>query len=209
MIADINLLPKTNQESKLFQIIIAGLFIAWLVVASLLIYFYIGDRQVISANADRMDRYDHTKNELQAKLASVKAKEGKKSAIDTATMIHLIYENRIDAGMILDQLNALLATKGEISNIVYNNSEQISLVTRFADLEDASTFLANLRKLSFVGRAMLNSIAKESAASSSAQTEATEEGELIPLQKNDTYVSTFSITLNKEKGEVAVGANNN
>ncbi|WP_162551158.1 pilus assembly protein PilM [Paenibacillus tepidiphilus] len=165
----INLLPKEDREAVLFPYVAAGLAGVFLLVALGTGYFYMSNKGQIADNEQQLQGAQDRSLMLQAELAKLNGTSGvlnRKAAVDE------IMAYKMDIVAVMTELAYGLPQGSIMRSVNYTYRTSIDLTVRVPSMEDASIYLANLRKMSFTVSAEIQKLtegdtAAESGAASS------------------------------------------
>lgn len=185
----INLMPRIDREARIFPAALAGTLILWALLFGLMSYMYMSNKGEIADNEEHMTQLNDEIVLLQNELASGSSD----ASINPLATIEAIKSQQRDVVGITGEMNTRLPQGALLSTINYSSSGEISLSVGFQTMQDASRYLFDLRRMSFVAGATMGSIIKEE------QTATLRTGEDAELRK--PYSASFAITMRSLNAE--------
>ncbi|WP_179218783.1 pilus assembly protein PilM [Saccharibacillus sp. O23] len=152
----IDLLPREDREAKVLPYALAALLVIWVLAAAGVTVFY-------ATQQGELDRLTAQAQSLQAdsdvKQLELRGLQG--SGGSPAVLIAQLEAARVDAVAVLQELDQGLPKRAVIRDISYSKSSTIDLTADVGKIDDAATYLAALKKMSFVSNAAIASLAEE------------------------------------------------
>jgi type IV pilus assembly protein PilN len=182
----IDLLPREDVETQVFPYVAMGLALTWIVGIIAVALMYLGNQGQISSQTLRIEALNNQSVMLQQELSALQVSGA--GGTNTQSVIDEILNYRVDAVDVLDELDGQLPQGGVIRDITYTSHSQIALTINFVRMEDAASYLVELRKMSFTISSMLDNVTMETTiAGSSDQT---------PLP-NRIYSAVYRVDMNQ------------
>lgn len=152
----IDLLPREDRDVKVLPYALAALLLIWVFAAVGVGFVYVSQKSELENKTAQAARLQSDSQLKQLELAGLQGSGGSPAAI-----ILQLEAARMDAVSVLEQLDAALTQRGVIRDISYSQSSTIDLTVDVGKIEDASAYLARLKRLTFVTDAKISSLAEE------------------------------------------------
>ncbi|MFC4103329.1 type IV pilus biogenesis protein PilM [Paenibacillus xanthanilyticus] len=179
----INLMPRIDREARIFPAVLGGTLVLWALLFGLTSYMYISNKGEIADNKAMMTQLNDELALLQNELAS-----GSSDAnINPQATIAAIKSQQRDVVGIVSEMQRGLPKGAILGTVNYSASGEISVSAGFLTMRDASRYLFDLRRMSFVADATMGSIIKEE------QTATLRTGEDAELRK--PYSASFAVKM--------------
>lgn len=154
----ISLLPHVDREARLYPALGAAALAVWLIATAASIYFYTDYRSELKAG-------DRTIAKLNDQIAllegELQTKNDQQPQSDPLEIIERIRGGRRDAIAIVNELSGKLPAGSALQSVAYDSTGQIGLTVRFADYSQAARYLFDLKRMSFVSSAQLQSVSQD------------------------------------------------
>lgn len=154
----IDLLPREDRETLLFPYIAMGLVAIWLLGAIGTGIFYTANKGQISNGEEQLVGLQDRSLMLQLELG--KLKDSGPGQFDRKAAIEEILNNKINALSILDELTEGLPTGALLRDINYIYKTSIDLTVNVPTMEGASSYLRQLRQMSFTVDASIQKLSE-------------------------------------------------
>ncbi|OMF24289.1 pilus assembly protein PilM [Paenibacillus sp. FSL H8-0259] len=143
----INLLPREDREAMLFPYLAIALVGIWLLGIVGTGIFYAANKGQINDQSEQIQGLQDRSALLQLELA--KANNGGSGKLDRKAAVEEILKYKLNIVSVLNELASGLPQGASLSNIGYTYLTSIDLTVKMLKMEDASEYLAELRKMSF------------------------------------------------------------
>ncbi|WP_037287307.1 pilus assembly protein PilM [Saccharibacillus sacchari] len=152
----IDLLPRTDREARVLPYALGALLLIWLLSLGGLTAFYVMQNNQLESQKTQISGLQADSDVKQLELASLQSSGG-----SPAALIAQLKALRMDAVSVLEQLDAALPERAVIRDISYSQNSTIDLTADVGKIDDASTYLAELKSLTFVTDAQISSLVEE------------------------------------------------
>lgn len=143
----IDLLPREDRETLLFPYVSMGLVAIWLLGTIGTGIYYTANKGQFSNGEDQLIGLQDRSAMLQLELA--KLKDSGPGQLDRKTAIEEILKYKLNAVSILSELAGGLPQGSRLRDINYTYRTVIDLTVNVPTMEDASSYLRQLRQMSF------------------------------------------------------------
>ncbi|MFB9325206.1 type IV pilus biogenesis protein PilM [Paenibacillus aurantiacus] len=179
----VNLMPRVDREARIFPAVLGGTLVLWALLFGLTSYMYMSNKGEIADNTELMSQLNDEIALLQNELSSGSSN----ASINPLATIQAIKSQQRDVVGIVAEMQTRLPKGAILGTVNYSASGEIAVSAGFMTLQDASRYLFDLRRMSFVAEATMGSIIKEE------QTATLRTGEDAELRK--PYSASFAITM--------------
>ncbi|MCC3374611.1 pilus assembly protein PilM [Cohnella sp. REN36] len=159
----IDLLPKVDREAKLLPALLSGALLLWLLALAGVVYFYVDGRSTLAMDRQTVSQLQDQITLLQNNLSARSAQAGQLNPVEA---IDGIRAHRRDAVAAMDELKAKLPQGAILQSVSYSSGSQMGITVRFRELDQASRYLFDLRRMTFAAGAQLQSIVQNGASGS-------------------------------------------
>lgn len=194
-IQHINLLPREDREAMLFPYLAIALVGIWLLGMAGTGIFYAANKGQISDQAEQLQGLQDRSALLQLELA--KANNGGSGKLDRQAAVDEILKYKLNIVSVLNELASGLPQGASLSNINYTYLSSIDLTVKMLKMEDASEYLAELRKMSFTVDASIQKLSEGDPAGNTQS----------PAALTRYYTAIFNVNLAKNTQQAAAGTN--
>lgn len=195
---NINLMVVQDRQSRLRPYLIGAALLVWVLCAVGIGYMYMDNQSTAADNEKEIQRLNEQIVLLEQGLAAQKGNSGSQS--NPLEIIESIQVHRRDAVAVLNELNAKLPKGAIIRTTSYNNPEQIGLNIVFQNANDASKYLFDLRRMSFVAGAQLQSVSKETIGDTSGISSADGTTTNVPSVIVQIHSAAYAVQFKKPEG---------
>lgn len=158
----IDLLPKEDREALLFPYVAAALVGIWLLASIGTGIYYAANKGEISNGKEQIQGLQDRTTLMQVELA--KLTNGGTGQLDRNAVIEELLKHKTDAVSILDELLKGLPKGAVFRDILYTQGASVALTVNVVTMEDASSYLKQLRGMSFVKGASIQKLTEEGIA---------------------------------------------
>ncbi|NGZ76080.1 pilus assembly protein PilM [Saccharibacillus alkalitolerans] len=180
----IDLMPREDREARVLPYALGALLLIWILAVGGVAAFYFAQKSDLAGQSEQIDRLIADSQVKQLELAGLQGSGG-----SPEVLIRQLEASRMDAVSVLEQLDAALPDRGVIRNISYSQNSTVDLTVDVGTINDASVYLANLKKLPFVSGASISSLAEE-----------TDTGSGSTLASTGLYAAVYSISTGTQAG---------
>lgn len=166
----IDLLPREDRETLLFPYVTMGLVAIWLVGMVGTGIFYSANKGQISNGEDQLQGLNDRSIMLQVELA--KLKNSGPGQLDRKAAIAEILKYKLNAVAVLNELAAGLPPGSLLRDINYTYRTAIDLTVNVPTMEAASSYLRELRQMSFTVDASISKLTEGTTDQSAGAAEA-------------------------------------
>lgn len=166
----IDLLPREDRETLLFPYVTMGLVAIWLVGMVGTGIFYSANKGQISNGEDQLQGLKDRSIMLQVELA--KLKNSGPGQLDRKAAIAEILKYKLNAVAVLNELAAGLPPGSLLRDINYTYRTAIDLTVNVPTMEAASSYLRELRQMSFTVDASISKLTEGTTDQSAGAAEA-------------------------------------
>lgn len=158
----IDLLPKEDREALLFPYVAMALVGIWLLASIGTGIYYAANKGEISNGKEQIQGLQDRTTLMQVQLA--KLTNGGTGQLDRNAVIEELLKHKTDAVSILDELLKGLPKGAVFRDILYTQGASVALTVNVVTMEDASSYLKQLRGMSFVKGASIQKLTEEGIA---------------------------------------------
>lgn len=158
----IDLLPKEDREALLFPYVAMALVGIWLLASIGTGIYYAANKGEISNGKEQIQGLQDRTTLMQVELA--KLTNGGTGQLDRNAVIEELLKHKTDAVSILDELLKGLPKGAVFRDILYTQGASVALTVNVVTMEDASSYLKQLRGMSFVKGASIQKLTEEGIA---------------------------------------------
>jgi len=152
----IDLMPREDGEAKVLPYALASLLLIWILAAGTVVAFYMIQKDGLAGQASQLESLQADNQLKQLELIGLQGSGG-----SPAALIAQLEASRMDAVSVLKQLDAALPKRAVIRNIAYSQNSTIDLTVDVNRIDQASVYLASLKKLPFVKGAAITDLSEE------------------------------------------------
>lgn len=181
----INLLPREDREAMIFPYLAIALVGIWLLGMVGTGIFYAANKGQINDQAEQLQGLQDRSALLQLELA--KANNGGSGKLDRQAAVEEILKYKLNIVSVLNELASGLPKGASLSNIGYTYLTSIDLTVKLQKMEDASEYLAELRKMSFTVDASIQKLSEGDPAG----------GTQSPASLTRYYTAIYNVNLAK------------
>lgn len=186
----INLLPREDREAMIFPYLAIALVGIWLLGMIGTGIFYAGNKGQIKNHAEQLQGLQDRSALLQLELA--KANNGGSGKLDRKAAVEEILKYKVNIVSVLNELASGLPKGASLSNVGYTYLSSIDLTVKMQRMEDASEYLAELRKMSFTVDANIQKLSEGDPAG----------GTQSPASLTRYYTAVYNVNLAKDAQQV-------
>lgn len=154
----INLLPREDREAMLFPYLAIALMGIWLLGIAGTSIFYASNKGQIREHSEQLQGLQDRSALLQLELA--KANSGSSGKLDRKSAVEQLLEYKQDIVPVLNELASKLPKGASFNSIGYTFRNAVDLTVKLRRMEDASAYLAELRKMSFTVEAGIQKLSE-------------------------------------------------
>ncbi|CAM4395965.1 pilus assembly protein PilM [Saccharibacillus endophyticus] len=152
----IDLLPKEDRDAKVLPYALAALMVVWLVAAAGVTTMYVTQQSELDALTGQTESLQADSSVKQLELAGLQGSGG-----SPAMLVARLEASRMDAVAVLEELDGGLPERAVIRDIAYSQNSTIDLKVDVGKIDDAASYLAVLKSMSFTSDATIASMAEE------------------------------------------------
>lgn len=175
----IDLLPREDRQAKVLPYVLVALVAVWIAAAAGVTALYIAQKGELESLTQQTQSLQADSDVKQLELAGLQGSGG-----SPAALIAQLEATRTDAVAVLKELDKGLPQSAVIRNIAYSQNSTIDLTVDVAKIEDAASYLARLKRMSFTGGASIVSLAEE-----------TDTGNGTSSGVNGLYAAVYSVSM--------------
>lgn len=192
----IDLLPREDREAVLFPYIAVALAGVWLLGAIGTGIFYAANKGQIANHEQQLQGAQDRSLMLQAELAKLNGTSG---PLNRRAAVNEILTYKMNIVSVLNELASGLPQGSLLRSVNYTYRTSIDLTVRVSGMEEASLYLANLRKMSFTSSAEIQKLTEGDTAAESAG----------GFAAYGAYTAVFHVNLVKAGGTAGAAAEDN
>lgn len=166
---DLHLMPREDREAQVFPYIILSLVAVWLIGMAGMGWWYMASRGENIALSDQIQGVQDQTATIQKDLAALNT--GGAAANNPQQIVQEVFESRMDAVAVLDDLDVKLPKGAVIRNIAYNQYGEITLSVNMLKMEDAAAYLSKLEQMPFAVKATIEKLTEEQSMKAGGTTE--------------------------------------
>lgn len=194
---EVNLLPKYERYSNLSNILFIIFLVLFLILASLLTYFFFKERSLLAEQETEITRLSQEKDILEARLSAV---SGTVDATTISDAVAFAETLAVPASKLVAEHMDFLPERGYLVNYVYDY-QTVTMEAHFETIPDAAHYMNSLVLSPYSLNERVDEIqtAEESPVDRPAEEEEENEEERIRYDVLPRYQATYSIEVNHEE----------
>ncbi len=156
-VRQLTLLPRIDRETRYAPLAVSLIVVAWIACAALSVYGYAAATADSSRKEERILALGQERLALQRQIS--KAGSSAASGSDPYEQAEQLRASKQDVAALARGLEEILPPASRLVNFRYAKGGQLLADVRMATLGDASKYLFDLRRVSWIGHAEMNTIA--------------------------------------------------